>query len=404
MIFFLGIVFNFFLLRIQIVNKKVNWLTIYLLFSTLDYFIPGVLNTIFKNNLYLFNYKIIYNELLIGSSFYFSAHFIFVLLAFLYLNKFDFNKTYSVKKSIVLKLFFVIFLLKFIEIFSFGNIQTWFFVKSTERWSQYTNNLIQNPSLYNLSIFWQPLVYRILLILVYVCEINRQRLTRIFWVLLFIYALTNFFRGALVHIFLLFIGINIYKKRISTHKLSKYAILGFLTLVLYGSVRDIEKTEKLDIKASIVNVFSGHGLHGFHVIFNEFGTSIDYLNGKTYIDMLLLPIPRSIWKSKPTWYGIDDINKALGYPSTTQTAVSWPGELYANFGYTGLVLVPVLFFSFKMIDILLGLLSLRIVREVIFVPLIFVFNWMSFTGYMNTFIYLVPILFIVSAFKKFIFK
>lgn len=404
MIFLIGIIFNSFLLVIQLINKKINWLTIYLLFSSLDYFIPGLINSVLKKNIELFNFEVNYDELIGGSLFYFLAHFIFVILSFLFLNTLNFRREFQVKESLITKLFIVLFSLKFIEIYSYGDLATWFFVKSTERWSQYTNNLIKTPSLYHFSMLWQPLVYRILLIFVYISEVNRQRLSRVFWVLIFLYVITNFFRGAIVHIFLMFIGINVYKKKISMLKLVQYSLVGFIALVLYGSIRDIEKTKNLDITSSIANVFAGHGLAGFHVIYEEFGTNIDYLNGKTYIDMLLLPIPRSIWVSKPDWYGIDDINKALGYPSTTQTAVSWPGELYANFGYVGLFLVPVLFVCFYIIQILLGLLKLGIIKEVIFIPLIFVFNWMSFTGYMNTFIYLIPILLIVGSFKKYIFR
>ena len=49
-----------------------------------------------------------------------------------------------------------------------------------------------------------------------------------------------------------------------------------------------------------------------------------------------MPIPRAIYKSKPEWYGIDDITTGMGWPSSSQSAVTMPGEAYANFGWFGL--------------------------------------------------------------------
>ena len=67
----------------------------------------------------------------------------------------------------------------------------------------------------------------------------------------------------------------------------------------------------------------------------RYGHDLDFLMIK-HILMLLLLIPRAIYKSKPEWYGIDDITTGMGWPSSSQSAVTMPGETYANFGWFGL--------------------------------------------------------------------
>ena len=68
----------------------------------------------------------------------------------------------------------------------------------------------------------------------------------------------------------------------------------------------------------------------------RYGHDLDFLMGKTYIDMLLLPIPRAIYKSKPEWYGIDDITTGMGWPSSSQSAVTMQVKLTQIFGWFGL--------------------------------------------------------------------
>ncbi len=170
------------------------------------------------------------------------------------------------------------------------------------------------------------------------------------------------------------------------------ALAGFFSIYLYGAVRDGFRgavDDKLDTEINIALptfITGGHGLLGASHIVAEYGQSVSFLGGKTYLDMLLLPVPRSIYPSKPAWYGIDDITRGMGWPESTQSAVTMPGEAFANFGFWGLLLaIPM--------GILFGLLQKFIqvdrVRHLLLGPSVFfqmvsVANWMSFTGVMNS--------------------
>lgn len=177
-----------------------------------------------------------------------------------------------------------------------------------------------------------------------------------------------------------------------------------LSIYVYGSFRDSlrgaasggdEAAPELAIPSFLT---VGHGLLGVSHIVAEYGQSVGFLWGKTYFDMLLLPVPRAIYPSKPQWYGIDDITRGMGWPETTQSAVTMPGEAFANFGYVGLLMALPL-------GLLLGLLQRVAVAHqmrflmlgpTIFFQIVSVANWMSFTGIMNA-LPLVVILLFLSA-------
>ena len=177
-----------------------------------------------------------------------------------------------------------------------------------------------------------------------------------------------------------------------------FAVLVVMSFVSYGvrtiyidTVLNRPKTQE-SVVYKIVN--QGSGIQGVAGVMRKYGKDVDYLMGKTYFDMLLLPIPRSIYTSKPEWYGIDDITVGMGWPATTQTAVTMPGEAYANFGWFGQFVAMVF-------GIFFGLLFLKFANQKggifmvlypsVIIPVIFVSNWMSFTGIMNMFF---PTLFI----------
>ena len=120
----------------------------------------------------------------------------------------------------------------------------------------------------------------------------------------------------------------------------------------------------------------------------------DHLYGKTIYDMLLMPVPRFIYTSKPEWYGIDDIGKQMGWPSSTQTAVSPPGEYYANFGYFGIVIMLLLggFFGALSSWAKNNTVNASIYAFIV-IPSTFTTFWMSTTGLVNAIKFL-PFLYI----------
>jgi hypothetical protein len=166
----------------------------------------------------------------------------------------------------------------------------------------------------------------------------------------------------------------------------------FFSIYAFGAVRDsfrgvASSAGDANMELTVPTFLTaGHGLLGLSHITSEYGNTTQHILGATYIDMLLLPIPRSIYTSKPEWYGIDDITRGMGWPASTQSAVTMPGEAFANFGFFGLlVAIPFglmfgWFHSFSRVSqtryLLLG--------PVIFFQVVSVANWMSFTGVMNS--------------------
>jgi hypothetical protein len=226
---------------------------------------------------------------------------------------------------------------------------------------------------------------------------------KVFPVLAMGLAVLTFLRGSVLACLITFIFAEFYRRRFETdgsniqplriRPILVAATAIVLSIYVYGSVRDDFRgaAASLDSEASDTEVktptflTAGHGLLGVAHILDNYGNGVPYLMGKTYIDMLLLPIPRAIYTSKPDWYGIDDITRGMGWPESTQSAVTMPGEAYANFGLWGLVMAIPLGMLF---GLTYRLSLMRHETAILFGPTLFfvlpsVANWMSFTGIMN---------------------
>jgi len=224
-----------------------------------------------------------------------------------------------------------------------------------------------------------------------------------------LFAITTSFRGSIFSFLLgllfmenlrIFIHNNLNKSclygrgRETIYKI-KYIFFGFMAVIVflnYGLLRSAYVNKQLDQSKTEISIIykilnQGSGLQGVSTIMRHYGQDVDFLNGKTYIDMLLLPIPRYIYKTKPEWYGVADITTGMGYPKTTQPAVSIPGEAYANFGYLGLIFAIVyglIFGLFLRFFKRKGGIYIALYPSVL-IPVMFTANWMSFTGIMNMF-------------------
>jgi len=170
-------------------------------------------------------------------------------------------------------------------------------------------------------------------------------------------------------------------------------LLASVLFVSYGTIRNYYNSSSetqynpLSVNESIllegIRSIRGEGLIGFTRIINGYPNSVDYLLGKTYLDMTLLIIPRSIYTSKPEWYGVSDISRGLGGPDSTQDAVTVPGEAYANFGPIGISLVMIFGALYGFLCRYENHPRYRYVYAFIVIPSIFPFFWMSLTGLVN---------------------
>lgn len=226
------------------------------------------------------------------------------------------------------------------------------------------------------------------------------------------FSLTTFFRGTQVALLLAFIIAEALRMRDEegggtwaplravTERLSRTAARPFamglivtaaVLFASYGTVRDYFVSREWHSamswdeasSAQADEFIAGHGLVDLAAILDWYPDRRDFFYGKTIIDMMLLPVPRIIYPSKPEWYGIDDITRGMGWPRFTQSAVTIPGELYANFGYLGLVGAPLygLLFGF-MFDRRISQ-RLRFVYACNMPAIVMVSHWMAFTGLVN---------------------
>jgi hypothetical protein len=92
------------------------------------------------------------------------------------------------------------------------------------------------------------------------------------------------------------------------------------------------------------------GEHGDTLFMDQFAVALSQVDhhkrfyyGRTYANLLLLPIPRPLWPDKP---GLADWQKEIETPGrptgTIGAIVTAPGEAYANFGHVGIVLYAIL--------------------------------------------------------------
>jgi hypothetical protein len=236
--------------------------------------------------------------------------------------------------------------------------------------------------------------------------------TWIFPIFSILFSLTTLLRGSLIYVFVVLILAEILRKNPngfyikfkSKLKISKGVLITFFSIIifvsLFGAIRDnfrseISGSDDSRKSISIVPNFlsQGSGLMGVTSIVQNFGTNINFLNGKTFIDMILLPVPRSIYKSKPEWYGIDDISRSMGWPETTQSAVTMPGEAFANFGFYGFFLAIPFGLLFGIADkfIKKDIVYLIIIGPIFYFQMLTVTNWMSFTGLMSSLMVIIAI-------------
>ena len=340
-------------------------------------------------------------------------------------DKYKLNKKYFRYRLLYLIIFFgamFIFSLYY-EIVAFGGFSEWIVKKFTIR---FTGNVSESSGFIEAlltKIPWRGIFNALVfLAFLYRYKVNREKLYGILFPLIgILFALSTSYRGSILQfllglLFVEYVRINIHKfykyksyfgnGYETIHKPKYYisAIVIVFAFIVYGSIRDsyaadiLGYTEKKE--STIYKVLNqGSGIDGISSIIHEYGNNVNFIMGKTYMDMMLLPIPRVIYTSKPKWYGIDDITRGMGWPESTQSAVTMPGEAYANFGWLGIFISIIYGLLF---GVIIKFINSRggvylILYPAIVIPMIFVSNWMAFTGIMNLFFQFLIIVVILKA-------
>lgn len=417
-------ILSFFLLK----DKGTGYfgtIQILMILSVFDTAVPGILWSIYGFNQDA-DWKTTLSEfdLVMGLLFY--ILFYFILLFFYYINsllskkvlrrKLVVNESYFIKVSFLVISLWALTL--FFQIKSDGGISEYFIKKATLRWSGGLTEIDNsNAFLTILNYFkWDFIINAITLLGLY----NISKFKYVFYwkyilpLLCLIIAALTFFRGAIVTVivgffFIIYVNRNtIIKKKLNFGKLATYgiAITLFFVFSLYRDSlnREYKQIDEITDKNSyFYNLFSqGSGIEAVSHIVSRYGNDLDYFYGKTYFDMLMLPVPRFIYTNKPEWYGIDDITRKMGWPESSQSAVTIPGETFANFGWYGLFLAPVfgIFYSKLNNFIVRDDSPLFIIYPTLIINGVMVSNWMAFTGIMNQVVTFVIIFFVLKLIIK----
>ena len=170
------------------------------------------------------------------------------------------------------------------------------------------------------------------------------------------------------------------------------ATVAVLVFVLYGAFRQYNSSFQYGKPVSFTTALTaqggemlqGWGVIGLTSILHVYPESQDHLGGSSLLTTFFMPIPRPLWRGKPERYGAEEVTRRMGWPITTQSAISMPGELYANFGLLGIPMVG----GFGMI---FGAIYRRRLRPrlffvyAFFVPYsVLLTHWMSSTGFMTS--------------------
>lgn len=422
---FFSFIFFIFIIAAFMVYRKSEFLffsipVIFIGLSLIDMVIPGILWSIFgfPEKPYWFQ-PLNYSDIILGGCFYFLFLLIFLVSYYLFCRRSPFFLQKSTIKVdinqgsyiffLLLTTFFAVFSLCYEIIFS-GGLAEWAVLKFTLRFKNDLGELHNSP----IGFFLYTIPWRLFsLSMVYLGFLFRFRLKMKFRLVLylmifisFILAIATSYRGTILVLMIGFAFIEYIRfivadkvpflnagnsARLSQFylRLSGLLFIAASLFIVYGAVRDSQVNHYFEREETVSNneiyrvLSQGSGLEGVSSIVRYFSSS-DVLFGKTYIDMLLLPVPRVIYTSKPEWYGIDDITKEMKWPATTQSAVSMPGEAFANFGYFGLIVAIGYGFLFGIVyRMVVKSLFDVILYPLIALQLILVTNWMGFTGFMN---------------------
>jgi hypothetical protein len=228
------------------------------------------------------------------------------------------------------------------------------------------------------------------------------------WIL----TLTTFYRGYQLNLFLSLAFIEMSRHRVDrlrpeaglgrtqatrdgtllTFRTKVLAIVAVCLFLLYGAFRQYNSSFEYGKPVSVTTALTsqggellrGWGVIGLTSILHFYPDRQDHLGGSSVVTTFFMPVPRPLWPDKPERYGAEEVTRRMGWPITTQSAISMPGELYANFGLFGIPLVGGFGFLFR-----------TIYRHHLHPKLFFVYafflpysvlltHWMSSTGFMTS--------------------
>ncbi len=349
---------------------------------------------------------LLYGDLVSGLGVYLLGYLLFVV-SFSVLNvraaKIDHSARWVLKSRVFWVLLFLLLGVTLLELWAtiseYGSAADWFAHKIKHRWDGKLIESVQPLWIRILSRFPSRAGFNLVVLVGFYYRHYLKRplvLGLLFPLVALAIACTTFFRGSILLLILALAFVEFMRLsmldgvsvKAAKRKATQWAVLSMVLFLLYGAIRrDFEARawgSQGDSESYILKVINqGSGLRGISYIVKNYGEHVRYLWGKTYIDMLLFPVPRSLYTTKPEWYGIDDITRGMGWSHSTQAAVTIPGEAFANFGWCGVVFVmPVfgMFFGIMYRYCSQNRSPLMFLYPAVIMYMLFVSSWMAFTG------------------------
>ena len=106
-----------------------------------------------------------------------------------------------------------------------------------------------------------------------------------------------------------------------------YRAVGFENV---SFARAFDRVHTLDVLEGTQLSWTGQAMQ-------DYGKEFPFLDGQSYLAVLVNPVPRVFWRGKPGGYGFVN-GKNLRFSGATMTS-AWIGEAYANFGWLGIPIV-----------------------------------------------------------------
>jgi hypothetical protein len=191
-----------------------------------------------------------------------------------------------------------------------------------------------------------------------------------------------------------------YTKRGKSPKVSKTALLGVLTLVVFAWMQ----MNRYNIRTGREMQWFGEGSFfdqllapfdsdlttytSFYGMVKNYPSVYPYMLGQTFIYVCILLVPRAVWPMKPDNPVRDMVEHSLGSAARNQgKAVANIGEFYANFGVWGVSILMFLFgyISAKLKNLYESPSENRLVIYSIMYPLLF--QWVARGNFSGNFYY-----------------
>lgn len=115
----------------------------------------------------------------------------------------------------------------------------------------------------------------------------------------------------------------------------------FVFAVLVGGLRDQAGVKDIDLSSFVDKQVRGGTFATSAVLVDTVPDHFEYLYGRSYVEVLAMPVPRALWPDKPEG-AVKDLQRAF-FSKEIGASFPFSGELYANFGWIGAALGCVLF-------------------------------------------------------------